>query len=219
MNSTVAPWPATRVAAAPPPAQSGGSFLLAVPADARARLARGWLGLGLVALIGSGLFSILLVLSRTPGVNRLLPVADLFHVALVVHVDLSVLVWFAAFAAMLWTLSASRSGMLIGWLGLGLCSAGTLLIALAPFIGTGTPIMSNYIPVLDGPVFLWGLAVFGVGLAIEALRGLITSQATARILDGPTSLRLGLVAAGVSTAVALFAFLWSWLALPASLAG
>jgi cytochrome c oxidase subunit 1 len=194
-------------------------FRLAVPVDRRARLASGWLLLGVGALIASGVFSLLLVVSRTPGINRLIPVADLFHVALVVHVDLSVLVWFAAFAGMLWSLAASRAGTLIGWLGLGLCTAGTLLIALSPFVGTGTPIMSNYIPVLDGPVFLWGLAVFGAGLAVEVLRGLITSQATARVLDGPASLRLGLVAAAVSTAVALFAFLWSWLALPASLAG
>ena len=59
MNTSVAPWQrgAGRVAAVQP----GSSYLLAVPADARARLARGWLWLGLVALIGSGLLSVLLV--------------------------------------------------------------------------------------------------------------------------------------------------------------
>ena len=36
------------------------------------------------------------------------PVADLFHVALVVHVDLSVLVWFVAFAGVFWSLAGSR---------------------------------------------------------------------------------------------------------------
>jgi cytochrome c oxidase subunit 1 len=36
-------------------------------------------------------------------------------------------------------------------------------------------------------------------------------------LDGVTALRLGLQGAAASTAVALFAFFWSWLALPASL--
>ena len=36
---------------------------------------------GLLALIGSGLFSVLLVVSRTPGLNQWLPVADFFRVA------------------------------------------------------------------------------------------------------------------------------------------
>ncbi|HRI18147.1 MAG TPA: hypothetical protein PL196_06455, partial [Burkholderiaceae bacterium] len=71
-------------------------YRLAVPDDARRALARGWLWLSMLALVGSGLFSILLVVSRTPGLNQWLPVADFFRVALVVHVDLSVLVWFVA---------------------------------------------------------------------------------------------------------------------------
>ena len=39
-------------------------------ADARQQLARGWLWLSMLALVGSGLFSILLVVSRTPGNAR-----------------------------------------------------------------------------------------------------------------------------------------------------
>ncbi len=200
-------------------AQETARFHLAVPADARSRLAAGWLLLGLAALVASGLFSVLLVLSRTPGVNNLIPVADLVHVALVVHVDLSVLVWFAAFAGVLWAISGSRASTAVGWGALALCAAGTLLIAISPFVGAGPPIMSNYIPVLDGPVFLGGLAVFGLGLGVDLVRGLILAQPLGRVLDGGAALRLGLAAATVSAAVALFAFLWSWLALPSGLAG
>ncbi|HEY0885818.1 MAG TPA: hypothetical protein VGE20_11080, partial [Ramlibacter sp.] len=43
----------------------GADYSVAVPRDERLALARGWLWLGLAALIGSGLFSVLLVLSRT----------------------------------------------------------------------------------------------------------------------------------------------------------
>jgi cytochrome c oxidase subunit I len=56
--------------------------------------------LGLLALIGAGLFSVLRVLARTPGVNAWLPAGDFFRVALVVHVDVSVLAWFAAIAGL-----------------------------------------------------------------------------------------------------------------------
>ena len=95
----------------PLPAQAAADYSLAVPQDARRALARGWLWLGLLALVGSGLFSILLVLSRTPGVNRLLPAADFFHTSLVLHVDLSVLVWFMAMAGLLWSVHGSGRAM------------------------------------------------------------------------------------------------------------
>ena len=94
------------------------AYALPVPTDARRTLARGWLWLALAALIGSGLFSVLLVLSRTPGLNKLFPVADFFRVALVVHVDLSVLVWFVALAGLVWSLHGtprrSAHGLRVG---------------------------------------------------------------------------------------------------------
>ena len=113
------------------------------------------------ALIGSGAYSILLVLSRAPWVNQWLPTADFFHVALVTHVDLSVLVWFIATAGILWTLNGAVRGMRLAWSALGLCCVGAVLMMLAPFIGVGEPIMANYIPVLTGAPFMVGLQFRG----------------------------------------------------------
>ena len=107
-----------------PQARNDAEYTLAVPADARRDLARGWLALGLAALILSGVFSILLVLARTPGVNKLLPSADFFRVALVVHVDLSVLVWFIAVAGVLWSLISAPRAFGLAWAALGLAAAG-----------------------------------------------------------------------------------------------
>lgn len=202
-----------------PAAQSGADYRLDVPTDARLRLARGWLWLGLAALIGAGLLSILLVFSRTPGLNRLLPVADLFHVALVVHVDLSVLVWFVALAGMLWSLNGSSRHARSGWVALGLAGTGTLAMTVSPLGGGGEPIMANYIPVLAGPVFIGGLLVFAAGVALLVLRSLLAAPKLGLAFDGRGALRFGLNAAAVSAAVALFAFAWSWAVLPPSLTG
>jgi len=90
-------------------------FDLAMPQDSRKPLAMAWLGLGMLALLASGLFSILLVLSRTPQLQTLFPVADFFRVALVVHVDLSVLVWFLAFGGALWTMSGTPRFAPLAW--------------------------------------------------------------------------------------------------------
>ena len=54
----------------------------------RIKLARLWLTLGISALVASGFYSILLVLSRTPAIQDMIPLLDFFHIALVVHVDL-----------------------------------------------------------------------------------------------------------------------------------
>lgn len=194
-------------------------YSLSVPDGACGALARAWLWLGLAALIGSGLFSILLVASRTPYVFEWLPVADFFRVALVVHVDLSVLVWFMALAGMLWSINGSAWGVRWGWVALGLCAAGTALMSLAPFSGGGAAIMANYIPVLNGPVFIAGLLAFAGGVALLVLRSMLTAPRLVPGLDGRSALQFGLNACAVSAAVALIAFGWSYVSIPETLTG
>jgi len=82
-------------------------FDIAIPTTEQRTIAAGWLLLGVAALIGAGLFSVLLVLARTPFFASFVPAGDFFRVALVVHVDLSVLVWFVSMAGMLWTIDTS----------------------------------------------------------------------------------------------------------------
>jgi len=194
-------------------------YALEVPPGARARLAARWLWLALLALLGSGLFSILLVLARAPVTQKLFPTADFFRVALVVHVDLSVLVWFSAFAGLLWTLNAGERALGLARAGLAACAAGTLGMAAAPFLEDAPPVMSNYVPVLDGPVFLGGLVVFALGATLLVARSMLAARRVGTRPDGAAALAFGLNAAAVSAAVALFAFAWSWLLLPPGLDG
>ncbi len=194
-------------------------FTLPVPSDMRRRLATGWLLLALSALVGSGLFSLLLVLARTPGLQRLFPVADFFHVALVVHVDLSVLVWFSAFAGMLWTLSSRPRYPALAGAALALAALGTIVMAAAPFLGQGAPIMSNYVPVLDDSVFLYGLSLFGAGFGLLIVRHLLAPVRFRVGLDGEGALRFGLNASVVAAAIALIALAWSWAGMPTGLSG
>ena len=209
--------PAGRPIPALAPVAQAYRYALDVPDGARRALAARWLGLGLVALIASGVLSVLLVVSRTPGAQRVLPVADFFHVALVAHVDLSVLVWFLAFAGVLWTLNSTARALRLASLGYALAGIGTAAIALAPFLGGGRPVMANYIPVLDEPLFLGGLLVFAAGVAVVVVRGMAAAPPVRPRLSGADALRFGLNASLVSTAVALLAFGWSFAAVPFSL--
>jgi cytochrome c oxidase subunit 1 len=194
-------------------------YALPVPAGARRGLAAGWLALALASLVGSGLFSILLVLSRAPYVKDFFPFAGFFRVALVVHVDLSVLVWFSAFGGLLWSLHGAPRLLGLGWSALALCAAGTLAMCVAPFVQDAPAVMSNYVPVLDGGIFITGLLVFAAGCALLVLRSMLAAQRVGTRPGGPGALSFGLNAALVSAAVALLAFAWSYLALPRGLEG
>lgn len=196
---------------------SAARFTLAVPQDRRRALARAWLWLAMASLIASGVFSILLVLSRTPYLQKILPVADFFHVALVVHVDLSVLVWFLAFAGVLWSLNGNARFERLAWAGWVASCAGAAIMTLAPFFGSGGPVMSNYVPVLEGSLFLLGLKVFGCGIALLVLRSMLTAPKIGTSPDGAAALSFGLNTAAVAAAVALFALVWSLAKVPSYL--
>ena len=128
---------------------------------ALARLTLGWLGLALGALLLSSLFAALLVAARVPALAALLPHTDFFRSALVLHVNLSVLVWFMAFAGALWSLLGGRRWHPLGWASLGACAAGTLMMASTPFRSGAPAVLANYVPVIHEPGFLGELRTGG----------------------------------------------------------
>jgi len=194
-------------------------FTLPVP-DSNARsLTTGWLLLGLSALVIGGLYTILIVLSRTPFFQEIIPWTDFFHTALVVHVNLTVLVWFLAFAGVLWSYNSSDIGRSGGWLALILASLGTLIIVLSPFTGESHPLMNNYVPVLQNSVFFVGLGVFGSGFCLLVIRSCFTSFDNDNQTSGETSLRFGLFVAVVASLFALGALLLSYLGIDAGFEG
>jgi cytochrome c oxidase subunit I len=195
------------------------TYSLPVPQGEPQRLARGWLYLAVASLVLSGLFAVLIVLSRAPYVSEVFPWVDFFHVALVVHVDLSVLVWFLAFAGIFWSLNSNGRRLGVASGALGLAVIGTLIMSAAPFLGASNPVMSNYVPVLDHPLFLGGLLVFGAGFALLVLHALATPQPVGRWMSGEGALRFGINTAAVAAAVALLALAWSYARIPSFIVG
>jgi cytochrome c oxidase subunit 1 len=183
----------------------------------RRRLARAWLILAVAALAASGVFSVLLVVARTPLLQSLFPAADFFRVALIVHVDLSVLVWFGAFAAVLWSAAGTDRWLELAWGAWMLALTGAVAMSAAPFVNAGAPVMANYVPVIDSGVFIWGLLLFGAGFALMAVRALAVPQRVGAFLPAQGALRFGLNAAAVSAAMAILALGWSWLKVPQAL--
>ncbi|UCB54782.1 MAG: cbb3-type cytochrome c oxidase subunit I [Thiotrichales bacterium] len=185
-------------------------FTLPEPdADAR-KMTTAWLFLGLASLVIAGLFTILIVLSRTPYFQEIIPWVDFFRTALVVHVDLTVLVWFLAFAGVLWSYNSSNRYPRTGWLALLLSAAGTLIITISPFTGESYPLMNNYVPVLQSTVFFIGLGTFGLGFSLLVVRTFLASWTIGTRIGGVDALRFGLLVAAIAALLAIVALVLSY---------
>ncbi|WP_412708275.1 hypothetical protein [Candidatus Rickettsia kedanie] len=151
-----------------------------------------WLKLGIVSLGLAGLYSIILVVLRTPQLSRFFPNPHIFKSALIIHVNLSVLIWLLSITASVWSLSLQQSSMsflqplmsfprkresMLFFLDsrfrgndilYKLAFLATLLIAISSIAGHN-PVMNNYIPMLENIVFILGLSLFGVTLLLYAI--------------------------------------------------
>ena len=194
-------------------------YALAVRGNDTRRIATAWLTLGLISLLAAGVFSLLLVLARTPVVQGLIPLVDFFHVALVVHVTLSVLIWLLAMSALSWTLSTSTERPLWDRLSFALAALGTAVIILCPFAGAGKPLMSNYVPMLQHPLFYGGLTLFVLGILSHLARALLSRQKLGDQLTGTTALQSGISVSALLSGIAIVAVFASWLALPDTIDG
>lgn len=128
-----------------------------------------WLILAVGSLAGAGIYSLPPVIFRGPLFKDILPVEAIFASSLVVHVDLSVLVWMLAIGGMLWSQFANEKHHIYNKLAFYAAATGTILIALSPLMGSLYPLKNNYIPVLQNPVFFIGLGVFASGIILQVI--------------------------------------------------
>ncbi len=182
-------------------------------------MASNWLKLGVASLILAGLFSILLVLSRTPTIQDLIPFTDFFRVALVVHVDLSVLIWFLSFAAVLWSIAAKGEDNFLDKISIVLSIIGLLAIVTVPFLGVGVPLMNNYVPMLDHPAFAVGLITFTVGILLQIVRTLFKNPLNFSTPNLSEALRIGIYLGALVTLFAVISLVITQVAIGSKLEG
>lgn len=180
------------------------------PADrASVSVARIWFLFAIGSLVLAGLLSLLLVVGRLPFLGAVFTDPLFFKRALVVHVDLALVVWFQAgtLAFLALAVGGAVPRALTGF-SFALCGAG-LAGLLAGAVQPGAqPILANYVPVIDHPVFLTGLAAWLAGSGLYFL-GALTAPACARQpLPADALVALRAAAAGNLIALATFAAAW-----------
>ncbi len=130
------------------------------PPQAHAQ-ARSWLGLALGALLLGGGLSLVLIVSRAPGMTRLFDAPLVAKKSLVVHVNLVLTVFFLAFLAALFSLIPGGRERRAP---VALALVGVALFVTSGLVPGVEPILCNYVPVLDHPLFLAGIGLFAAGV-------------------------------------------------------
>ena len=130
--------------------------------------AMGWFGYAVAGLMLSGVFAILIVLGRTPGIAPTLGDAEFFRRSLVVHVNLALVVWFCAFiVGMTHTLGRrSSSAGATRWLGHATFGVGMILMMGGAWVPGSRAILANYVPGVSNGLFMAGLVLIGAGLLL-----------------------------------------------------
>ena len=118
-----------------------------------------WLAAAVLCIVLSGIAPLLLLAGRASIYAEMTQIKTWFVPVLVIHVNLSVGLWFIALAMMFWRLywpvklpPIWHNGCIIAFL------AGVLAMVTAPFAG-GEAFTSNYIPVQNNPLFFFGLSL------------------------------------------------------------
>ena len=117
-----------------------------------------FLVLGIVSLALSGLFVVVVLFSRTPFLSDLFR-PDLFKVSLILHVNLSIIVWFFCILASIVSAYLKENFAKFRLWSFLTAISGISMMVISPFFG-GEAIHNNYIPVLDNVIFVIGISLF-----------------------------------------------------------
>ncbi len=131
-------------------------------------ISRFWFILSVSSLGLACCLAIILIVSRMPVVDAWFT-RSTFQSALVLHVNFSLFIWLFSFAASLWTFFFFRKNK-----SLHLFIAVLALLAIAGMLAASIlheprPVLSNYLPVLDNPLYLTSGLMFCAGFVVLLL--------------------------------------------------
>jgi hypothetical protein len=182
------------VAAAPLSARAGRDAPVSVEA-------RRWLAFAVGSLVVAGLLSLAVVVGRLPGLSSLIADPLFYKRCLVVHVNFALVLWFYAFLSALTALRLPRVDSPRARLAWGVSLAGAAAMVAGAGAPGARPVLANYIPVIDHPLFLAGLACFFLGVLLH-LWSAVFQTSVRRSAGLPADALPGIQAAAVALVLA-----------------
>jgi cytochrome c oxidase subunit 1 len=162
---------------------------------------RRWCTLAVGSLVIAGLLSLAVVVGRLPILSRIIDDPLFFKRCLVVHVDLALVVWFYAFLAGLLALRTPIRPTVISTAAHGLAVVGVVAMLAGALVRGAQPVLANYVPVIDHPLFTAGLAAFFTG-ALVAFVHILAAPAKPAFRVVPPDASIGLSAAAIIIVIA-----------------
>jgi len=185
--------------------------------SATTHLTRQWLWLAVINLAIGTSMAVVLVVAKTPALSSWLGLSAVFPVALVYHVNFTILLWVSTCAAWCWSLCFKPWWAGFDRLALGLAALATLVL-LVSLLGSAKPVLSNYVPVIDSASFFAGLALFILAITLMVLNRFGALWQALRSAPVDPSWLFALAALAWLVAVAVLGVAWVKLAPVNSLA-
>lgn len=177
--------------------------------------AKRWFGVSIGSLMLAGCFSLALVFARMPVFSDWITDPDFFKRCLVVHVDLALIVWFYAFMAALFQMVGTKTGSShMAARGVYPAIFGVILMVLSAGVPHAEPVLANYVPVVDHPLFIGGLVLFGFGVLLSIVSPRLIGDDHQGFFPIFQDARIGLKAMGVLLIGAAVTFYGAWLTTP-----
>jgi hypothetical protein len=187
--------------------------------EADRRAARAWLALAVGSLVLAGLFAIFVAFARVPPLDRIAGDPLVFRRLLVVHVDLALVVWFYAFLAGLFFIIPGARPNTISRHGVAVAFVGVVVLVAGAVVPGAEPLLANYVPLIDHPLFAGGLVLVAAGVALTFLDGRLLPRHEIEVgwFEAPACARVALRGAAIAFLVALITFGAGLRATPAGL--
>lgn len=176
-----------------------------------------WLVLAAVTLALAGALAFSLVVGRAPVISELIDDPRFFRRALVVHVVLSLWGWFFAYAVGLRSLVDPGGSVYRRRLTRLAAAIGVGALVASAGISGAQPLLVNYVPVVDHPLFLVGLALLFGAVSIELCRWPKARPSAARRV--PAASAIAWRATAPLMACGILVFLITWWGMPEGLEG
>lgn len=172
-----------------------------------------WLSLAAISLLLAGLLSLSVVVGRLPGISELIGDPLFFKRCLVVHVNLALSVWFYAFVSSLSALRAPVRNRALDTSAYVIAVLGVVLMLAGGLVPGAAPVLANYIPVIDHPLYIAGLGLFFAGIFAFIVRR--TGPETEPSAGGlPADAAIGVQVCGIVLVLAAVTWISAHSALP-----
>lgn len=193
---------------------AAGTLSESVVQSAALPAARGWFLFAIGSLVLAGLLSLLLVVGRLPFLGWLFTDPLFFKRALVVHVDLAMVVWFqSGTLAFLALALGPRLHRGVTTVALALGGTGVLGLLVGALLPGAQPVLANYVPVIDHPIFFGGLICWFAGAGLFFAHAVATPARTDAKALG-TEVVIALRASAAANLLAILTFLGAWRTTP-----